>query len=229
MPVINRKCNKCKQSMEIDIDNIVDVIRYEKKFYHKACFIEEAERLSQAKRAGRLKWQNALENIEDLEDETKFSLRQDEENKTPFEKAKDQLNAYLLSVYNVTSVSEQRFWIAVTDLDIGIYKNKKCKRVDVDTLLSTWKWHQQKLNEIDKLNKANNRGPKDDRSRILYDFAIVVGQVPNYLTYKEKQRIAELERQQTSKETLKIDYSKIKTPVKNTNGLDDISSILDEF
>lgn len=95
-------------------------------------------------------------------------------------------------------------------------------------ILEVWEWAQKKLDDINRNNKANNRGPTDDNQRLRYDFAIVVNCVPDYLEYKKKQEAEEMERRINRKEVINIDYSKIKT-VTNKEGLDDISSLLDEL
>lgn len=220
-----RKCNFCKHTIEIRKDNICRVICYKKLYYHTSCFYQLAQEKSKST-DGRKKpaeWQEALDNMSELEAETKKILRQHWGDK----EAKYELNDYLLSQYNVTTV-DTRFWQVVADLSNGVYKKKRCKKVSTQTLLETWKWWQQKLNEINKYNKMHRRGPENDEQRIPYDLAIIVKKIPDYLDYKAKQEAAEIERQQNSKENIKIDYSKIKAPGKKS-GLGDISDLIDEL
>ena len=63
----------------------------------------------------------------------------------------------------------------------------------METLLGAWKWGQRKLNEIARNNKTNHKGPQNDEARLVYDLAILVGKVPSYLAYKEKQKAAAIE------------------------------------
>ena len=219
-----RKCHACGEQIHISRSNITGVLMYKNFYYHTDCFIDTARERASGKTKTAAEWANALNNLDQIEAGTIEALTT-----RVRQSLTDDLNTYLIETYDIVTMSGTRFWQVVGDLGNGIYKGKRCKKVPIDVLLETWEWYQQKLDETDRWNKANHRGPKDGKSRILYDFAIVVGQVSSYLTYKEKQRVAELERQCTSKETLNIDYSKIKAHTNNTNGLDDISDILDEF
>lgn len=223
MAITTRKCNECKQPIEIQNDDIRGVVYYKKLFYHTSCFCELAERKSQSKYGKPAEWKEALDNVLKLEAETKKIIQQRWRDK----EAKDKLNDYLLSQYNVISI-DTRFWQVVADLNNGIYKNKRCKKVSTQTLLDAWKWGQRKLNEINNHKKMNHTGLENDQQRILYDLAIIEKKIPNYLAYKAKQDAAEHERLQTSKESVNIDYSKIKAPTRKS-GLGDISDLIDEL
>ena len=64
----------------------------------------------------------------------------------------------------------------------------------------------------------------------MYDLAILIGKMPNYLAYKAKQEAAEAERQREMKEKVKIDYNDVACRAEaKKEGLDDISDLLDEF
>lgn len=222
--VDTRKCNHCKQPIEINRENIRGVVYYKKYYYHTVCFCELAERKSQNTRGKPKEWKEALDNVSEYEDEAREIVRQH----WGYREAKDNLNDYLLSQYNVISI-DQRFWQVVADLNNGMYKNKRCKKVPPQILLEAWKWGQQKkLDETNRYNRIHNKGPKSDNDRILYDLAIIVKKIPEYLAYKAKLEAAELERQQNSKEIVKIDYDKIKAPSKKS-GLGDISDLIDEL
>lgn len=219
-----RKCNFCKQPIEIHKNNPRGVVYYKKLYYHTACFCEMAERKSLSANGTHKEWQDALNNVSEYEHDAREIVRQRWGDK----QAKVELNEYLLSQYNVAAVDNTRFWQGVASLSKGMYKKKCSKRVSTQTLLEAWKWGQQKLDEINKYNKMHNKGPKNDNERIPYDFAIIVKKIPEYLAYKAKQEAAELERQQNSRETIKIDYNKIKAPSKKS-GLGDISDLIDEL
>ena len=179
--VITRKCAHCKGVIEIDRSNLSNVIQFQKKYYHYECFEELATKKAMLKTGKPKMWQEALDNIWVLEDETKKMLEQFI--------AKDDLNTWLLSNYNITSVPT-RFWQIIADLEGGMYKGKRCKPVSVTTLFGCWKWGQGKLNEINQYNRTHNKGPNDDNSRLKYDLAVIIGKIPNYMAYKEKQKSA---------------------------------------
>lgn len=220
--IIERKCNACKKAIEIHRDNIKDVVYYKKLYYHSACFHDMAEKKSQQKRGNPAEWKAAIDNIEQFERDAVKVLS----DRLPYLGAKDDLNDYILSQYNVVAVPD-RFWQVVADLNNGIYKRKRCKKVSTDILLEAWKWGQHKLNEINRNNKMRHRGPEDDEQRIPYDLAIIVKKIPNYLTYKSKQEamIEEVKRDVATR----INYNNIHVAESKIEGLDDISDLLDEW
>ena len=97
------------------------------------------------------------------------------------------MNAWLLENYNIVTVPGQ-FWQLVADLEGGKYKGKRCKPVGVGVLCDCWKWGQKKLDEIDQYNKSHHKGPTSDTARLMYDLAILVGKVPQFLDYRSKQK-----------------------------------------
>lgn len=217
---ILRKCGGCSDVIEISRNNITDILYYKNKYYHSKCFCEIAEKRSKAKRSTAAEWQTALDNLWELEADTKKML----------ESAwiKDDLNEWILNHYNITTVPS-RFWQILADLERGTYKGKKCKSVTMETLLGAWKWGQKKLDSISRSNKMNHKGPASDDARIMYDLAILVQKVPVFLAYKNKQKAEEIERQNSIKENIKVDYSKIKSITNNSSGLDDINDLLEDL
>ena len=213
---MKRKCNYCKGAIEIDTENIHDVIFYHKLYYHKSCFETMAATKATLKR-GKM-WQEALDNISEYEMEAKKILGN--------YIIKDKLNDWLLAHYDIVMVSS-RFWQIVADLEQGIYKGKKCRPVTIEMLLSVWKWGQGKLDDIDRSNKVNHRGPQNDEMRLMYDLAIVVGKVPIYLAHKEKQKVAANELARNTSSYDEVDMSKIGQQKKEAK--QDISDILNDL
>lgn len=216
--IITRKCAKCKGDIEINRNNITNVLQFQGKYYHYDCFEEFATQRAESKRGNPEQWKEALENIWELEAETKKMLEHFW--------AKDDLNVHLLNNYNITMIPT-RFWQVIADLESGTYKGKRCKPVSINTLCGCWKWGQRKLNEINQYNKSNNKGPKDDNARLMYDLAVLVGKVPNYLAYKEKQKAARNEMARTAVSHDDIDMSKIGQGKKTKRK--DISDISDDI
>ena len=217
---ILRKCGGCSCAIEINRSDITDVLYYKNKYYHSKCFCEIAEKRSKAKRSTAAEWQEALDNLWELEADTKKML----------ESAwiKDDLNDWLLNHYNITTVPS-RFWQILADLENGIYKRKKCKPVAMETLFGAWKWGQKKLDSISRNNKMNHRGPEGDDARIMYDLSIIISKVPNYLSHKSKMQILQVEEKRESART-HINYDNVQqTKIENNRGLDDISDLLDDI
>lgn len=217
---ILRKCAACPDPIEIDRNHTSNVVFYKKKYYHSNCFCDLATKRSQAKIKSASEWKDALDNLWELEADTKKMLES--------ALTKDELNDWLLAHYDV-AVVPSRFWQIVADLERGIYKGKKCKFVPMETLLGAWEWGQKKLDSIAKNNKANRRGPQNDEARLVYDLAILIGHISDYTKYINKIKSAEIERENKRKEEIKVDYNKIKTSSNDNHGLDDINELLDDL
>lgn len=216
--VTERKCARCKGAIVIERGNISDVIYHEKKYYHEECFCELCNKRIASKRGNPAAWQDALDSLWELEAETRKMLEH--------YWAKDDLNVHLLKNYNVTMVPT-RFWQIVADLEIGKYKGKNCKSVDIETLYGCWKWGQRKLNEIDVYNKKNHKGPTDDNGRLMYDLSIIISKIPNYMTHVSKMKAIESNTTHTKAKT-KINYDNLEKKT-GANDMNDISDLLDDI
>lgn len=217
--IIKRKCNACPQPIEIDMNNIDNIVYYKKLYYHKTCFCDLAKQKAESKKGKYADWQYALDNVTELELDAKNRLEY------PF--IKDCFNEYLLKNYNVVAVPD-RLWEVAAALESGIYKSKKCKPVSFKILYEAWQWGQHKLNKINRQNKIDRRGPTNDEERILYDLAILVRKIPNYLSHKAKIEAQQAEIKKETK-TSRINLNKVHQPkVESNNYFDDISSLLDE-
>lgn len=216
--IMMRKCAKCKGEIEIDRNNISSVLQFQGKYYHSDCFESMAEQKASSNRGKPEQWRDALDRLWELEAETKKMLEHFF--------VKDELNVWLLSNYDITMIPT-RFWQVVAELEGGMYKGKRCKPVGISTLYGCWKWGQRKLNEINQYNKSQNKGPTDDNARLMYDMAILIGKIPNYLNYKEKQKAARNEMIRTAVSHDDIDMSKIGQGKKAKRK--DISDISDDI
>lgn len=217
---VTRKCHECQQDIPVDKKNITGIVYYKNYYYHMDCFCKLAEEKSKGDRGKPQEWKNALDNIAELERKTKVLLT----SRIAHRGATDDLNDYLLSQYNVVEIGS-RFWQVISDLGNGFYKGKRCKKVSADTILGAWKWGQHKLNEINKQNKMNHKGPENDEQRIPYDLAILVRKIPNYLAYKAKQDAFQAE---IKMQTPRINYNDLYIAEVKHEGLDDISDLLDD-
>ena len=190
--VILRKCGGCSETIEINRNGITDVLYHKNKYYHSQCFCEIAEKRSKTKRSTAVEWQAALDNLRELEADTKKMLES--------AWVKDDLNEWLLNHYNIISIPS-RFWQILADLERGVCKGKKCKPVTMETLLGTWKWGQKKLDSISRSNKMNHKGPSSDDARVMYDLSIIISKVPNYLSHKSKMQMLQAEEKRDSAKT----------------------------
>ena len=213
-----RKCEVCKAELEFNPDNCHNIARLKDKYYHSDCLTELAtKRVQKAKHAEC--WDYALEHLDACEKEAKEILT--------YTYWQDKLNDHLIRHYDV--VLPQRFWNIIADLTNGEFKGKKCKAIPMQDICETWIWAQRKLDEINRSNKMKNTGPKTDAERVNYDLSIVAGHIGDYKKFIAKQKAEEIERE-LQKETTKINYDSIahRSEIKS-EGLDDISDMIDDF
>lgn len=224
----SRICKECGQRILIFKEDVQDVVYYKKNYYHTPCFRKLAEQRLNNKQSKSGMWKDALENIDALEQCARDIIN------TPIRREAvardtDPLNEYLRSYYNVDRIASSNFWKTVKELQNGIYKQKKCQKVSLDILLEAWKWAQPRLDKINRSNKMRNKGPKDNKERIPYDLAILVGHISDYLAYKAKQDAIMVA---AAKENIyaHVNYDDmIRTDnIEQEEGLGDISYLLDD-
>ena len=215
--MVTRKCACCKGVIEIDKCNISNVICFQGKYYHYDCFESMASEKAASKRGKPQMWQDALDQIWELEAETKKALEQFI--------AKDELNAWLLNNYDIVTVPSY-FWQLVADLEGGMYKRKRCKPVSGVTLCECWKWGQRKLNKIAVNNKMAHKGPENDVDRLRYDLAILISKYPLFLKHKSKTSAAATS-VITERKQPKIDYGVLEKN-NSTSDENDILDLIDE-
>lgn len=218
--IIVRKCKACPQLIEIDLNNIGNIVFYKTSYYHKTCFCDLAKRRAESKKGKYAEWQYALDHVSELEIDAKDRLE--------YPAVKDNFNEYLLKNYNVMAVPD-RLWEVAAALEKGIYKRKKCKPISIKILHEAWQWGQHKLDKINSQNKMNHKGPTSDEERVLYDLAILVNKIPNYLAHKSKLEALQAEAKNES-QISRINYDNLpKAKVESNGYFDDISSLLDEM
>lgn len=207
-----RICGTCGNPIIVNRQNIDNIAYYKGYHHHVGCLIDKANKgIESGKRVAI--YQRLLDRIPELQAEARRRL--------DHSITQDEFNDYLLDHYNVIEVSK-RFWNIVFDIEKGVYKRKKCRPIDMNTIFQTWKWGQKWLDKTNENNKRNHRGPINDEQRLNYDLAIVVSKIPNYLTHieKEKANIAEIKRTSTFDE---VDMSKIRQKeIEKKEGISDI-------
>lgn len=211
-------CPRCNKEFSVSKGN-ADLIIWKGKHYHTDCFVDMCNWRVLKQNKYSPSYQEALDNIDKLKKE---SIRT-----ATFSMYRDELNEHLLLNYDVVCISKS-FWTKIADIREGEFCGKKCRPTETEVIVATWKWCQKELDSINIYNKSKKKGPSNDEQRIPYDLAIVLGKVPEYLRAQTKIKADEAERALQAKQEIKIDYSKIK-PKKETNGLGDISDLLDEL
>lgn len=214
-----RKCAFCGKDIVITKNNM-RMISYKNKSYHTECFKTMCNgRVLKNNRYSPM-YSEALQNLKQLETETKKKLMN--------RFVQDDLNVYLLDQYEVCTLSA-RFWEYIKDIQKGKYRGKRCLPVDLETLFNMWKDYQK---ELDKTNAWNRHNGKviEGESRAIYDLAILMN---NYVKYakkveKTKREVAEKEKNSRADNSERINYNKIKA-VETKDGLGDISDLLDDL
>lgn len=218
--VIERKCAKCKEKIQIGLNNIDDVIYYKKSYYHKECFIEKANKSASTNRSTAKEWQSALDNFSDIEKETKEVLRQSI--------GRDMLNDWLLKHYDIDVVPSY-FWQLVADLRNGKYKSKRCKPIYTDTLAAMWKWGQVNLDKVYANNKNKRQGPNSDTDRLNYDLAVLLSHANDYKKYVTRTKEEASEIATRVEKANKFDYEKIYKESKKQDVQEDILDLMNDI
>ena len=165
-----RKCGTCGNPIIVNRQNLNNIAFYQGYHHHVGCLVSKAEKgIESGKRVAN--WEKLLSRIPELQAESKRRLEHT--------MIQDEFNDYLLEHYDVISVSN-RFWNIISDLELGSYKHKKCKPIDMQTIMDTWKWGHHHLDRIAANNKTKHKGPSNDEQRLNYDLAIVIKHVGDY-------------------------------------------------
>lgn len=219
MAEVQKTCAVCGKQIEININNIYGVAKLQSKYYHPECLAELAAKRVQRNSHAEY-WDYAHNNLNACEKDACEAI---------FKRYwQDKLNEHLLKHYDVV-VIPSRFWEIVADLGNGIWRGNKCKAVPLNSLYGCWEWGQQKLDGINRYNKSEHKGPDNDKDRIRYDLAIVLNHMRDYEKFLLKQKTLESEKERKMSQT-KVDYDSLshRTEVKS-EGLDDISNMIDDF
>ena len=215
-----RKCAACPVPIEIDRNHTSNVVFYKKKYYHSNCFCDLAAKRSQAKIKSASEWKEALDNLWELEAETEKMLKNSI--------AKDELNEWLLSHYDI-AVVPARLWQIVADLERGVYKGKRCKPVSMEMLVGVWKWGQRKLDEIAANNRANHNGPSNGDDRIRYDLAILLSHTNDYIKYTQRNKEEAADIAAKVQSAKRFDYEKIYEQAQKKTVTDNILDLMNDI
>ncbi len=214
-----RKCGKCGEQITIDRQSLNNIVFYQNKFYHIDCFVEKVNQGMNSVRYAK-HWQEVLDRLPEFQAEAKRRLEH--------YMIRDEFNDYLLANYDVYTISE-RFWNVVEDIGNGNYKRKKCKATDMQLLMDTWKWGQERLNKIDRHNKSSHRGPKTDAERLNYDLAIILQHVGDYQKHIAQTKEEKVEIIKHTENKNKIDYEKLYSQSQNQGQSDSILDLMNEI
>ena len=221
--IVERRCNHCKGTIEVDLNNVNNIIQYKKLYYHKDCFVERANGFIQKNNRNSKSWEEALDNIDFYEQQTKDKLS------GQYETPSNKLDDWILDHYDVFSTAKfNNFWRSIQEIESkGQYRGKKCKKTSVQTLYEAWMWAQPYLDKQAAYNRSVHKNIEGE-ARLNYDLTIVVKKLPEFLKQKSAMEVATAATYESIATKTKIDYSSLEV-IPKSSSMDDISDLLDEL
>ena len=220
MRAITRKCSICKEPIYINDTNedfFITLKNETKSYTHTNCYIEKQT----TKKRSPKTVEECREYIEQCRQNTKVTEKK--------KSTKNELYEFLFDMYDI-SYFPQYFYIKMDSVYKGTMKNLN-KPVPPEDLLDMWK---QKRNYLDKVAEQNRKKGNEilGVNRVNYDLAILLSKYDSYLKWKEQQKIAIAELDESKKRSIeKIEYTDVARPkrVGTSNNKVDINSMLDEI
>lgn len=220
MRAITRKCSICKEPIYINDTNedfFITLKNETKSYTHTNCYIE--------KQTTKKRSPKTVEECQEYIEQCRQSTKAIEKKKS----TKNELYEFLFDMYDI-SYFPQYFYIKMDSVYKGTMKNLN-KPVPPEDLLDMWK---QKRNYLDKVAEQNRKKGNEISgvNRVNYDLAILLSKYDSYLKWKEQQKIAIAELDESKKRSIeKIEYTDVARPkrVGTSNNKVDINSMLDEI
>ena len=220
MRAITRKCSICKEPIYINDTNedfFITLKNETKSYTHTNCYIKKQT----TKKRSPKTVEECREYIEQCRRNTKVTEKK--------KSTKNELYEFLFDMYDI-SYFPQYFYIKMDSVYKGTMKNLN-QPVPPEDLLDMWK---QKRNYLDKVAEQNRKKGNEilGVNRVNYDLAILLSKYDSYLKWKEQQKIAIAELDESKKRSIeKIEYTDVARPkrVGASNNKVDINSMLDEI
>ena len=220
MRAITRKCSICKEPIYINDTNedfFITLKNETKSYTHTNCYIK--------KQTTKKRSPKTVEECREYIEQCRQNAKVTEKKKS----TKNELYEFLFDMYDI-SYFPQYFYIKMDSVYKGTMKNLN-KPVPPEDLLDMWK---QKRNYLDKVAEQNRKKGNEilGVNRVNYDLAILLSKYDSYLKWKEQQKIAIAELDESKKRSIeKIEYTDVARPkrVGASNNKVDINSMLDEI
>jgi hypothetical protein len=130
---VRRKCGGCSDPVVIKRENLSDIVYYKRTYYHSDCFCKIAEKRSKSNISTAPEWKDALDNLLELEKDTKNML----ENSLFQDELNDWFNSDLLiaeqfkiEYYLYEDLNKVRFYL----IPLDPFDNKKVKKKDIENM-----------------------------------------------------------------------------------------------
>ena len=220
MRAIIRKCSICKELIDLkdaNEDFFITLKNETKSYTHTNCYIK--------KQTTKKRSPKTVEECREYIEQCRQNAKVTEKKKS----TKNELYEFLFDMYDI-SYFPQYFYIKMDSVYKGTMKNLN-KPVPPEDLLDMWK---QKRNYLDKVAEQNRKKGNEISgvNRVNYDLAILLSKYDSYLKWKEQQKIAIAELDESKKRSIeKIEYTDVARPkrVGTSNNKVDINSMLDEI
>lgn len=217
---LTRKCHYCEKEINIEKD-IHEIICYGGAYYHSKCFVEYCNDRLSRKRCKKKKWENALNSMDELQNEAYQKLSRSI--------TKHNIFLFIIQNYDVTRL-QTTFYQKLSDVYSGKFKGMDgVHGIPPDHLLDMWKKQMKKLNKIYNNNVAHGREMTPEE-RLNYDLAVLVNKYDSYLRWLRRQEIIQSEMkkkaQEESKNRIRIDRFIVRKEKENEK---DMSALADEI
>ena len=176
---ITRKCFKCKQDIVIDENSIDDAIYFDKKTWHKDCFINAIPK----------KQKSTSKNVREVwkEADNLDSIQSDSHSYLLAYLYKETVYNFIRNKYNITVVPDNVF-IRLKSIYEGTYKGMS-EGIRPDILLDMWERKFNYLNKIYNKKKSEGKVFNNTIGRVFYDLSVLVNKYDSYKEFIEKQKI----------------------------------------
>lgn len=218
---INRKCDCCKETIYINKNNIDDAIFYDKKSYHRKCFIDICNKRAEMKRKSVAdKWQWVLKNIEHIFQESKSHYMESI--------YKEEINQFILSEYDLTIIPSS-VWQKLSNIYFGTFRGMSVG-IPPDELIDMWRRKIDYLNRVANQNATKGKVMNPDQ-RINYDLSILINRYDDYKKWKESQMILESDtRYMSNNSSLDINIiNEVSMKVTDKSEEGEISELVDDI
>lgn len=185
---ISRKCSCCKENICINRDTIDDAIFYDKKSYHRNCFIELCNKRANMKRIDIAeKWQWVQRNINHIKLESKYHFSE--------AISKEDINQFIMKEYDIAIIPSS-VWQKLSNIYKGTFRGMSVG-IPPNELIDMWKRKIEYLNKVANQNVTKGKIMNPDQ-RLNYDLSILINKYDGYKKWKRDQKILESNNQYTS-------------------------------
>jgi hypothetical protein len=190
--MITRTCRACKiEDIVATKDNADGAVFFEEAYYHKNCFIDMCQKKLGNKRCKKEKWQGALDNIAQWQDEARQLMKAAVE--------RDDVYLFLVEHYHISCTNSALF-TRLSSIYDGTYY---CLAYPIspEELLEEWKFY---LPELEAKRKGTNR---IGEGAINYDLAVLLTKNAEYRELMKKKKAEDMIRESQRKTEPEVDYN----------------------